>query len=105
MNAHNLLSIVNCVGDLALVFLAWGRRGRSAIATPVMVLFLTMFGWAFADLQHELFHTGRLLSHLLATLLPVLSLQVVVVFVGKARSSRRRLQLAYAATLLVALVA
>jgi two-component system, NtrC family, sensor histidine kinase HydH len=105
MNAHNLLSVINCVGDLALVFLAWSRRSRSAIATPMLVLFLAMFAWGFADLQHELFAVGRLPAHVLASFLPALSLQVVVVFVGKARSSRRRMQLAYAATLVVAMSA
>jgi len=103
MNAHNVLSVVNCVGDLALVLLAWGRRDRSAIATPVLLLFLVMFSWAFADLQHEIFNTGLLPAHILASLLPVLALQVVIVFVGKARSSQRFMQVAYALSALVAL--
>ncbi len=67
MDAHNILSVINCVGDLALVLLAWSRRERSAIATPMLLLFLTMFAWAFADLQHEFFHVGLLPAHLLAS--------------------------------------
>ncbi|MEO8179877.1 MAG: ATP-binding protein [Deltaproteobacteria bacterium] len=103
MNAHNTLSVINCVGDLALVLLAWGRRDRSAVAAPVLLLFLVMFAWAFADLQHEIFGVGLLPAHVSSSLLPVLALQVVVVFVGKARSSRRYMQAAYVATACVAL--
>jgi len=98
MNAHNVLSVINCIGDLALVLLAWGRRDRSAIATPMLLLFLTMFAWQFADLQHEVFNIGLWPSHIFSTFLPVFALQTVVVFVGKARSTRSLLQLAYAAS-------
>jgi two-component system sensor histidine kinase HydH len=101
MDAHNALSVINCVGDLGLVFLAWSRRERSAIAGPMLLLFLAMFGWAFADLQHEFFAVGLLPAHVLASVLPVLALLVVVVFVGKARSTKRFMQVAYASTALV----
>jgi two-component system sensor histidine kinase HydH len=103
MNAHNVLTLINCFGDLAFALLAWSRRERSAIADPLTLLFSSVFLWGFADLQHEFFGVGLWLAHLFATFMPVLALQVVVVFVGKTRSLRRLMLLAYAASVLIAL--
>src|SRR5450432_3928751 len=99
MNAHDQLDIVNCIGDLAFAVLSWSRREKSPIAKPLTALFLVTFGWQLADLQHELFGLALWPAHVLATLLPVLALEVVVVFVGRERVVRRAMYAARAATL------
>ncbi|HEV8244442.1 MAG TPA: histidine kinase N-terminal 7TM domain-containing protein, partial [Polyangiaceae bacterium] len=105
MDAHLLFSVITCVGHLAFAVLIWWRRGKSPLAVPLALLFLDTFAWTFADLAHSLFQSREWhrVDRFFSSFMPVLALQVVVVFVGKARSLRRPLRWGLAASLALAL--
>jgi signal transduction histidine kinase len=89
---HTPVSAVACAGHLAFALVIWLRRdsGNIAIAFPLSLLFLDTFVWTFADLAYSL--TGltewQWIDHAFSSLLPVLSVQVIAAFVGKARALR-----------------
>lgn len=106
MDGHNLVTAVTCAGHLALALLIWTGGPRTPIVPPLALLFFDAFAWNFADLAYRVSgdHEWHAVDHFISTFMPVLALQVVVVFVGRARASRRRLQTAYVASFAVALV-
>jgi two-component system, NtrC family, sensor histidine kinase HydH len=105
MDAHFVLSIIACIGHLAFAALIWWRRGRSPLATPLVLLFLDAFAWLFADLAHSASssHEWHRVDRFFSSFMPILALQVVVTFVGRARSLRGAMRLGYVLSALLAL--
>jgi signal transduction histidine kinase len=106
---HTPVSAVACAGHLAFALVIWLRRDRGniAVAFPLSLLFLDTFVWTFADLAYSL--TGvtewHWLDHAFSTFLPVLSVQVIAAFVGKARALRSWLWGLYACGAVIASLA
>jgi two-component system sensor histidine kinase HydH len=90
MDAHGVMTVVACAGDLAFGALAFLRRSKSPLAGLIALLFLDAFTWNFATLAYEL--SGRDYWHsvdrLFSSLMPALALHVVVAFIGRARRMR-----------------
>ncbi len=107
MQVHQLLTMVACAGHLAFAILAWQRASQSRIAAALTVLFLDVFAWNFAELAQELSGARQwgLVDRFFSSLLPALGFQVVVSFVGKAKSLQRLVLLAYVGFGLLALAA
>ncbi len=105
MDAHVILTIVTCALHLAFAALIWWRRGKSPLAAPLALLFLDAFAWNFADLAHEVSRSRdwHRVDRFFSSLMPVLVLEVVVTFVGRARALNRPLRVCYALSALVAL--
>jgi two-component system, NtrC family, sensor histidine kinase HydH len=94
---HNTLGIVACAGQLALSFLLILRRQRSSLLFPLALLCIDAFAWNFADLAWELTgnRTWRSLDTAVSWLTAPLGLQFVLAFVGRTRSMRPLLVVAY----------
>lgn len=90
MDAHGVMTVVACAGDLAFGALAFLRRSKSPLAGLIALLFLDAFTWNFATLAYEL--SGREYWHfvdrLFSSLMPALALHVVIAFIGRARRMR-----------------
>jgi len=90
MDAHGVMTVVACAGDLAFGALALLRRSKSPLAGLIALLFLDAFTWNFATLAYEL--SGREYWHsvdrLFSSLMPALALHVVIAFIGRARKLR-----------------
>jgi two-component system, NtrC family, sensor histidine kinase HydH len=101
---YTLFSAVACVGHLAFALVLWLRRDRGNLALPLSLLFLDTFLWTFAELAFVL--TGAVewhwVDHAFSSWLPVLTVQVIAVFVGRARPLRPALRVLYVAAALIA---
>src|SRR5229473_5692500 len=97
MTLHDKLGLIACAGQLALSFLLILRRQRSALLFPLALLCIDVFAWNFADLAWELTgnRTWRTLDTAVSWLTPPLGLQFVLAFVGRTRSMRPLLVVAY----------
>src|SRR5260221_110469 len=97
MTLHDKLGLIGCAGQLALSFLLILRRQRSALLFPLALLCIDVFAWNFADLAWELTgtRTWRTLDTAVSWLTPPLGLQFVLAFVGRTRSMRPLLVVAY----------
>ncbi|HEX6277209.1 MAG TPA: ATP-binding protein [Polyangiaceae bacterium] len=106
MDLNGGLSVVSCAGHLAFALVVWFRRGRSAIAPLLALLFLDAFVWTFAELAASL--TGAREWHVVdrafASFMAAIALHVVVVFVGRAKALRNVVRFGYAVALALALV-
>ena len=107
MDLHGVFSVVACAGHLAFALLVWSRRGASPIAPLLALLFLDAFGWNFAELAHSLAggREWRIIDRAFSSFLPAIALHVVIVFVGRGKALRNVVRLAYATSLVLALVA
>lgn len=90
MDAHGVMTIVACAGDLAFGTLALLRRSKSPLAGLIALLFLDAFTWNFATLAYEL--SGREYWHFIdrsfSSLMPAIALHVVIAFIGCGRKLR-----------------
>jgi two-component system, NtrC family, sensor histidine kinase HydH len=96
---HTLISAVACVGHLAFTLVLWLRRDRGNIALPLALLFLDTFVWTFAELAFSLTKVieWHWIDHAFSSWLPVLTVQVIAGFVGRAKPLRSTLRGLYAA--------
>jgi signal transduction histidine kinase len=97
MSLHDQLGMIACAGQLALSFFLILRRQRSALLFSLALLCIDAFAWNFADLAWGLTgsRTWRTLDTAVSWLTPPLSLQFVLAFVGRTRSLRPLLVVAY----------
>jgi len=99
MNVRDWVQILASVGHLMLAVLCLVRGGRSALARPLALLCLALFGWNFATLAHHL--TGaplwNWLDAIFTALSPPLVFHLIVAFVGMRRVHQRLVQAAYVA--------
>jgi len=97
MNLHAALTLLACLGHLAFAILAWLRRAQSRLALLLAALFLDVFTWNFAEFAQQLSGAGEWwrVDRAFSSVMPALCLHVVLMFVGKARSSRGLLITAY----------
>src|SRR6266542_1592073 len=97
MTLHEKFGLVACACHLALAILAVTRRGRSPLALPLALLCIDLFVWNAADLAGELSgdRAWEKLDAALSWLAPPLALQIIAGFVGRARSLRPLLAVAY----------
>jgi len=93
MTASQTVSFAACVGQLALALLCVLRATRSALAVPLGLMCLDIFGWTGAGLAYEL--TGvpqwTWIDHALTPWTAPLGLQFVLGFVGRRRQLRATL--------------
>jgi two-component system sensor histidine kinase HydH len=90
MDAHGVMTVVACAGDLAFGALAFLRRSKSPLGGLIAFLFLDAFTWNFATLayelsRHEFWHA---VDRLFSSLMAAIALHVVIVFIGRSRSMR-----------------
>lgn len=104
---QNLLGGLACAGHLTFALLLWLRRGPGSIALSLSLLFLDTFVWTFAALLYRLTHVPHWhwLDHVFSSFLPVLTVQVIVGFVGRTRVLRGTLRVLFVAGGAVALFA
>jgi two-component system, NtrC family, sensor histidine kinase HydH len=97
MNLNEALSALACAGYLAFATLAWRRSGQSRIAALLSALLLDVFAWNFAELAHGATnaHGWALVDRFFASLLPALAFHTVTLFVGRAKSWKALVALAY----------
>jgi len=97
MTLHNELGLIACAGQLALSFWLILRRQRSSLLLPLALLCIDAFAWNFADLAWEMTgnRTWRTFDTAVSWLTPPLGLQFVLAFVGRTRSMRPLLVVAY----------
>lgn len=102
---HTLVSAVACVGHLAFALVLWLRRDRGHLALPLSLLFLDTFLWTFAELAFSL--TGAVewhwVDHAFSSWLPVLTVQVITVFVGRSKPLGPTLRVLYVTAALIAM--
>lgn len=104
MPPHNWISVVACVGHLALAILAVRRDVRGPLARPLALLSIDMFVWNFAALAFSVSgaREWRWLEASTSPLATALVLHFILTFVGRRRSLRAALYGAYAAAGLIA---
>ncbi len=97
MTARDWMYLLAASGHLTLAALGLIRSRRSALALPLALLCLDMFGWCFASLADHLSGGDMwgVLDATLTALTPPLALHLVVTFVGSRRVHRRSLVVAY----------
>jgi signal transduction histidine kinase len=87
MTPHDWVSVVACVGHLALAVLAAWQGNRSPLARPLALLSITMFLWNLAALAHAV--SGdvgwRWLETATSPLSSALVLHFILSFVGRRR--------------------
>ena len=105
MSWHELISVVACMGHLALAVLFLLRRGPSPLALPLALLSLDLFGSNFAELAYDRSRAigWHYLDRALSPLTLPIALHVVCIFVGKARRWRYALGATYLAFALLAM--
>src|SRR5260370_33747577 len=97
MTVHGWISIFACAGHLALAILGLAQRTRSPLRLPLALLALDLFTWNFADLAYTT--SGNMAWHWLdrgtSPFCAPLALQIVAIFVGRARRLRHLLAVSY----------
>ena len=90
MRPSDALTVVACVGQLALALLCIARATRSALAVPLALLCLDILGWTASGLAYDLsgVPAWRWLDHTLTPWTAALALQFILVFVGQRRALR-----------------
>ena len=63
MNTQSWVTLIACVGELAVVLLVALRASGAALATPLLLLSVDLAGWNFAQLAYH--RSGLLEWHLL----------------------------------------
>jgi two-component system sensor histidine kinase HydH len=101
---HTLVSAAACVGHLAFALVLWLRRDRGNIALPLSLLFFDTFVWTFAEFAFSLTHAveWHWVDHAFSSWLPVLTVQVIAAFVGRAKPLGPTLRVLYGAAAVVA---
>jgi signal transduction histidine kinase len=104
---QTLVGGVACAGHLTFALLLWLRRGPGSIALSLSLLFLDTFVWTFAALLYRLTHVPawHWLDHVFSSFLPVLTVQVIVGFVGRTRALRSTLLALFGVGCVVAVLA
>jgi two-component system sensor histidine kinase HydH len=104
---QTLISDAACAGHLAFALVLWLRRDRGNIALPLALLFFDTFVWTFAELAFSWTRAREWhwVDHVFSSWLPVLTVQVIAGFVGKARALRSTLRALYGVGALVAVLA
>jgi signal transduction histidine kinase len=97
MNTQSWVTLIACVGELAVVLLVALRASGSALATPLLLLSIDLAGWNFAQLAYHL--SGRIEWHLvdmvLSPLATALAFHFMLRFLGRARQLRWALAAVY----------
>jgi two-component system sensor histidine kinase HydH len=90
MTTQNWVTLIACVGELAVAVLLAVRASGSPLATPLMILSVDLCAWNFAQLGY--YRSGRLEWHLLdmvaSPLGIALTFQFMLRFLGRARQLR-----------------
>lgn len=90
MSTQNWVTLIACVGELAVAVLVAVRASGSPLATPLMILSVDLFAWNFAQLGY--YRSGRLEWHLLdmvaSPLGIALTFQFMLRFLGRSRQLR-----------------
>ena len=90
MTTQNWVTLIACVGELAVAVLLAVRASGSPLATPLMILSIDLCAWNFAQLGY--YRSGRLEWHLLdmvaSPLGIALTFQFMLRFLGRSRQLR-----------------
>ena len=97
MTTQSWVTLIACVGELAVVLLVALRASGSALATPLLLLSIDLAGWNFAQLAyHRSGATGwHLVDMTLSPLATPLAFHFMLRFLGRARQLRWALGAVY----------
>jgi hypothetical protein len=97
MSTLHWVTLIACVGELAVVVLVALRGFGSPLAMPLFLLSVDLFTWNFAQLAYQ--RTGEIRWHLLdmiaSPLGVVLAFVFMLRFVGRSRQLRWAVRVAY----------
>jgi signal transduction histidine kinase len=95
--SHDWLTLVACVGPLALAVIAMARAATSPLALPLAWLSVGLFSWNFATLAHTVSGAPewRYLDVAFSPLTIPLTLNFMTCFVGRRRAHRHVLTAAW----------
>jgi len=97
MNTQSWVTLIACVGELAVVLLVALRASGAALATPLLLLSVDLAGWNFAQLAYH--RSGLLEWHLLDMILSPMATAIafhfMLRFLGRARQLRWALWAVY----------
>jgi two-component system, NtrC family, sensor histidine kinase HydH len=97
MNTQSWVTLIACVGELAVVLLVALRASGAALATPLLLLSIDLAGWNFAQLAYH--RSGLIEWHLLDMILSPLATAIafhfMLRFLGRARQLRWALWAVY----------
>jgi two-component system, NtrC family, sensor histidine kinase HydH len=97
MSTQSWVTLIACVGELAVVLLVALRASGSALATPLLLLSIDLAGWSFAQLAYH--RSGEIGWHLvdmtLSPLATALAFHFMLRFLGRARQLRWALGAVY----------
>jgi signal transduction histidine kinase len=97
MNTQSWVTLIACVGELAVVLLVALRASGAALATPLLLLSVDLAGWNFAQLAYH--RSGligwHLLDMVLSPMATAIAFHFMLRFLGRARQLRWALWAVY----------
>jgi signal transduction histidine kinase len=98
VSTQSWITLVSCIGEVALVVLVCLRALRSVLAVPLLLLSIDLAGWNFAQLAWQ--RSGSVEWHLIdmvaSPLGTALAFQFMLAFLGQSRQLRWMLHAAFA---------